>query len=157
MGHVSLRELARRAGVSHAAPTHHFRDKRGLLTALATEGLERLAGVLEDSSSGGFDEVAVAYVKYACAHPGHYAVMFRSDLLDVDNEEYRMALAAARQQLDDGVRSLSRGRVGHLSFEDARNAAWALVHGIASLVMIDAVPSAGVDAFTLRAARQLFS
>src|SRR4051794_10810015 len=58
---VSLRDVARRAGVSHAAPTHHFRDKAGLLTALAAEGWTLLADALSSAAAGGegFAELGV--------------------------------------------------------------------------------------------------
>lgn len=74
---LSLRELARRAGVSHGAPAHHFGDRRGLLTALAAQGLRLLAADVAAATAGGFDEAAVAYVRFAREHPGHYAVMHR--------------------------------------------------------------------------------
>ncbi len=74
---VSLRDVARRAGVSHAAPTHHFRDKTGLLTAIAAEGWSLLADALSESAarSGSFGELGVAYVLFATSHPAHFAVM----------------------------------------------------------------------------------
>src|SRR5215472_16808361 len=53
---LSLREVARRAGVSHAAPAHHFSDKAGLLTAIATEGFGRLVRYLAVAQPGGAGE-----------------------------------------------------------------------------------------------------
>src|SRR5689334_25241030 len=75
---LSLRDLARRAGVSHAAPAHHFKDKAGLLTAIAIDGYERLAVALEAGSS--LLELGAAYVRFALDHPAHFEVMFSPDL-----------------------------------------------------------------------------
>src|SRR5262245_42944303 len=61
---VSLRELAREAGVSHAAPAHHFTDRRGLFTALAAQGFELLAAALTDARPR-FIDAALAYVRFA--------------------------------------------------------------------------------------------
>src|SRR3954451_10508420 len=72
---ISLRDLAGRAGVSHAAPTHHFRDKTGLLTALAAEGWGLLADALEAVPDRDFSELGVSYVVFATSHPAHFAVM----------------------------------------------------------------------------------
>ena len=81
---LSLRELARAAGVSHAAPAHHFTDRRGLFTALATEGFGMLADALAGARPD-FLEAALAYVRFAIDHPGHYAVMFDKSLYDADD------------------------------------------------------------------------
>src|SRR6201997_5846248 len=78
---VSLRELAREAGVSHAAPAHHFTDRRGLFTALAAQGFELLAVALADARPR-FLDAALAYVRFAIEHPGHYRVMFDKSLVD---------------------------------------------------------------------------
>src|SRR5512144_2309606 len=72
---VSLRQLARSAGVSHAAPAHHFTDRRGLFTALAAEGFWLLCEALK-AARGNFIDAALAYVRFGIGHPGHYAVMF---------------------------------------------------------------------------------
>src|SRR5258708_2170231 len=79
---VSLRELARGAGVSHAAPAHHFVDRRGLFTALAAQGFALLTEALTNAR-GHFADAALAYVRFALEHPGHYQVMFNKSLLDV--------------------------------------------------------------------------
>src|SRR3954471_11540215 len=68
-GELSLRELAREVGVSHAAPRRHFRDKQALLDALALDGFERLAGELEEEDGGDFNArlaaFAHSYVRFA--------------------------------------------------------------------------------------------
>src|SRR5919112_2521789 len=91
---ISLRELAREAGVSHAAPAHHFTDRRGLFTALAAQGWRLLAGAL-DAARPDFIAAALAYVRFALDHPGHYAVMFDRSLLDPEDSELIAAQAAA--------------------------------------------------------------
>src|SRR6202041_2311693 len=105
---VSLRELAREAGVSHAAPTHHFTDRRGLFTALATQGFRLLTEALI-KARGHFADAAVAYVRFAIEHPGHYQVMFNKSLLDVSDTELAAAEAAAGAELARGVSTLRDG------------------------------------------------
>src|ERR1700745_1056626 len=102
---LSLRELARAAGVSHAAPAHHFTDRRGLFTALATEGFQMLAEALIDAR-GDFADAALAYVRFAIGHPGHYRVMFDKSLVDVSDTELAAAEAAAGAELSRGVATL---------------------------------------------------
>ena len=91
---LSLRELARAAGVSHAAPAHHFTDRRGLFTALATEGFRMLADALAGARPD-FLDAALAYVRFAIDHPGHYAVMFDKSLYDATDPDLVAAEAAA--------------------------------------------------------------
>src|SRR6201998_2380703 len=102
---VSLRELARSAGVSHAAPAHHFTDKRGVITALASEGFQLLTEALAEAR-GHFADAALAYVRFAIEHPGHYQVMFNKSLLDAADTELAAAEAAAGGALSRGVASL---------------------------------------------------
>jgi len=136
---LSLREVARRAGVSHSAATHHFGDKAGLLTALAVEGLGDLAHRLDAARPEGFLEVGVAYVRFAVDRPGAFAVMFDQDLVHRDDP----ALVAARAATGRAL----HGDVGTILPRDADAAtgaiaAWALVHGLAALIRGDMIPSA---------------
>jgi AcrR family transcriptional regulator len=134
---VSPRELARRAGVSHAAPAHHFTDRRGLFTALATEGFQLLCAALT-AARPRFVDAGLAYVRFAIEHPGHYEVMFDKSLLDASDADLVAADAAAGAELSCGVASLkdphARGDPA-----GAELAAWSLVHGFSTLWLNDAV------------------
>src|SRR3954465_12013389 len=93
---LSMRDLARRAGVSHAAPNHHFGDKAGLLTAFATDGFDQLGKALGTSrlASNSFLELGVAYVGFGVTRRAEFEVMFRPDLSRADDP----ALLAARRR-----------------------------------------------------------
>jgi AcrR family transcriptional regulator len=134
---VSLRELARGAGVSHAAPAHHFTDRRGLFTAVATQGFRLLAQALIDARPH-FADAALAYVRFAIEHPGHYQVMFNKALLDVSDTELAAAEAAAGAELARGVATLQDPNA-HADPTAAQLAAWSLVHGFSMLWLNDAV------------------
>ena len=134
---VSLRELARSAGVSHAAPAHHFTDRRGLFTALATEGFQLLTEALTDAR-GHFADAALAYVRFALEHPGHYQVMFNKSLLDAADTELAAAETAAAAELSRGVATL-RDPNARADPAGAQLAAWSLVHGFSMLWLNDAV------------------
>src|SRR4029079_4560213 len=134
---VSLRELARAAGVSHAAPAHHFTDRRGLFTALATEGFQLLAPALT-AARPDFVDAALAYVRFALDHPGHYAVMFDPSLVKCEDPELKAAQDAAGAELAHGVGTLKDPRAKADS-PSAALAAWSLVHGYAMLRLIEAI------------------
>jgi AcrR family transcriptional regulator len=134
---ISLRELARSAGVSHAAPAHHFTDRRGLFTALATEGFRLLTRALTEAR-GRFTDAALAYVRFALDHPGHYQVMFNKSLLDASNAELAAAEAAAGSELSRGVATL-RDPNARADPAAAQLAAWSLVHGFSTLWLNEAV------------------
>lgn len=134
---LSLRELARAAGVSHAAPAHHFTDRRGLFTALATEGFGLLAGALAGARPD-FQDAALAYVRFAIGHPGHYAVMFDKSLYDATDPELVAAEAAAGTELAAGVKTLDDPRAKD-DPQAAALAAWSLVHGFSLLWLNKAI------------------
>jgi AcrR family transcriptional regulator len=134
---VSLRELARESGVSHAAPAHHFTDRRGLFTALAAQGFELLAAALAEARPR-FLAAALAYVRFAIEHPGHYRVMFDKSLLDPSNRELGAAEAGAGAKLSRGVASLP-DQHAQADLAGAQLAAWSLVHGFSMLWLNDAV------------------
>jgi AcrR family transcriptional regulator len=138
---ISLRDLARRADVSHAAPAHHFGDKAGLLTAVAVEGFTLLAGALRETGerTGSFLEIGAAYVGFAVEHPAHFAVMFRPDLYHTDDPAVRDARAAAGASLRGGLALLrDPGRAGDPAV--AALAAWSMMHGLATLWLSGSLP-----------------
>jgi AcrR family transcriptional regulator len=130
--HLSLRELARRAGVSHAAPAYHFGDKTGLLTAIATEGFELLGDALsEGRDAGGFLEIGLAYIRFAVDNPAHFDVMFRPALYHADDP----SLVAARAET---TRLLYGPAADAFPDSDALKvgiAGWSFAHGFAGLWM----------------------
>src|SRR5271163_5159603 len=134
---VSLREFAREAGVSHAAPAHHFTDRRGLFTALAAQGFGLLATALAEARPR-FLDAALAYVRFAIEHPGHYRVMFDKSLVDPSNRELLAAQAAAGAELSRGVASLP-DQHSQADPPGAELAAWSLVHGFSMLWLNGAV------------------
>ncbi|MFJ8971588.1 TetR/AcrR family transcriptional regulator [Streptomyces anulatus] len=131
-GPLSLRDLARRAGVSHAAPAHHFKDRTGLLTAVAAEGYALFADALAGAPD--LRERGVAYVRFAATHPAHFQVMFQPDLHRTDDPDLLAARARATEALRAGVADLPQAGRG----EDDRLAgvaAWSLAHGFATLLL----------------------
>jgi AcrR family transcriptional regulator len=136
---LSLRDLARHLGVSHAAPAHHFHDKRGLLTAIAADGHRRLADELGGAwrETGSFLEVGVAYVRFAVRHRAHFEVMFRPDLVRRDDLELQEAAALSRAALYEPLGSVDTGgpptEAPSIEQRHAGIAAWSLVHGLATL------------------------
>ncbi|MGW1956300.1 TetR/AcrR family transcriptional regulator [Streptomyces sp. NPDC001920] len=129
---LSLRDLARRAGVSHAAPAHHFKDRTGLLTAIAAEGFGLLASALTEADD--LKDAGVRYVRFAREHPAHFQVMFTPELLRADDLELTTARTLAGDALRgavSGVRPESFGIDSRL----AGVAAWSLAHGFATLLL----------------------
>ncbi|MFG3709889.1 TetR/AcrR family transcriptional regulator [Micromonospora sp. NPDC049460] len=137
-GTLSLRDLARRAGVSHAAPAHHFGDKAGLLTALAAEGFDLLAEALGGAAD--LLESGVAYVDFAVRHRAHFEVMFHPDLYRADADEVAAARRRAGDALYAGVAGLPQGRPTAEDPQGDALAAWSIVHGFATLWLAGVLP-----------------
>ncbi|MFG2047168.1 TetR/AcrR family transcriptional regulator [Micromonospora sp. NPDC048935] len=135
---LSLRDLARRAGVSHAAPAHHFGDKAGLLTALAAQGFELLAQTLV-AAKDDFLEAGVAYVDFAVTHRAYFEVMFRPELYRADDPELIAARERSGAALRSGVAALA-GDSGPVDADRHALAAWSIAHGFATLWLSGALP-----------------
>lgn len=135
----TLRSCARRAGVSHAAPAHHFKDRAGLLSAYAASIFRDLtATVQEHIAQAGNDNYArlratgLAYIEFALQRPGAFRLVFRCEALAKDCPEMKEAGDACFQVLIDVVQALmpaadQRRVLVHTTM------AWSLVHGFATL------------------------
>ncbi|MGW4465640.1 TetR/AcrR family transcriptional regulator [Micromonospora sp. NPDC004704] len=139
---LSLRALARRAGVSHAAPTHHFGDKAGLLTVLATQGFHLLADNLGRvrNETGSLLEIGVGYVRFAVEHRAHFEVMFRPELYRPDDPLLVAAKQRSTDELQAGVATLDESPGDERDPRLAGLAAWSMVHGFATLWLSGALP-----------------
>lgn len=149
---VSLRAVARRAGVSHAAPAHFFGDRAGMLTAVATDGFHRLAVALRTAEGEGFGALGLAYLEFGLDQPALMDLMFRKAELLPDDASLATAQREALAPLRESVDAV----VGERS-EEWSMLSWAVVHGLVALVREEALARvterAGTEAADL--ARQL--
>ncbi len=136
----TLREVARRAGVSPAAPYRHFSDKAQLVAAVATAGFiqlhEALVAVVESDLIRQTLEMGRAYVGWAVTHPDYYQVMFGAELDKVNNPDLLIAGERAFGDLLDTIVACQRASL--LPEGDPREIAaptWSLIHGIATLAI----------------------
>ncbi|HJV68618.1 TetR/AcrR family transcriptional regulator [Ideonella sp.] len=140
----TLRECARRAGVSHAAPAHHFGDARGLLSACAAAGLARLADTMDGylslapagDATARLRAVGQAYIDFALTNRALFQLMFRRDRLDPQDA----ALRAAGQRVGDALRDSIDALLAERRLPAAERGqrillAWSLVHGYVTLVL----------------------
>jgi len=133
---LSLRAIARAAGVSHAAPAHHFPDLASLLSALAAEGFDRLSDSLIKAAKKGGEtrlEAARAYIAFAKANPALYQLMSDPSRLDSKNSVLRGARERAISILA-GARGANMEKPT-LSQVGAMAAGWALVHGLSLMLL----------------------
>lgn len=136
---VSMREVARRAGVSHQAPYHHFTDRSGIFAAIAAEGFDLLGSRFQQALDGD-DRPArrcfEAYLRTALEHPGHFRIMFRADLCGVTTHAVARSAADAAYRL---LQQLVERTIGAAT--DRRTAAawsslmWSSAHGFATLLL----------------------
>jgi AcrR family transcriptional regulator len=133
-GGFSLRECARRAGVTHSAPGHHFGDITGLLTEVAARGFERLTASMRERRGNAegpeaLQRIGEGYVAFAVSDPAVLALMFHSDRVDRDSARLKRAGDDAFNELVSAIASLK----GEADQESLRFA-WAAVHGISLLL-----------------------
>lgn len=152
---VSLRAAARRAGVSHAAPAHHFGDKAGLLTAFALDGFRRFAAALsaardearEQQATG--EEVLLAmghaYLAFSDEHRPHFEVMFRPELVGDNDTDVHEAGAAALAVLADHLAACLDPDVDDEEVFRLALATWSAIHGLAILRTDGVLAHLGVD------------
>lgn len=152
LGGLGLRACARRAGVSHAAPKHHFPDVSTLLSEVAARGFDRLTDALVAARQAAGEEpgrrftaAARTYVTFARRHPAHFRLMFRSDALDPCNRTLSEASARAFAELTGNITRL-RGEPDVVPGDLARRVqegalmedvliGWTHVHGYAQLLL----------------------
>lgn len=140
---LTLRAVAREAGVSHAAPTHHFGDLTGLVSELAAIGFAQFNAAMAAAPRLGSIEDArarvAAYVAYAQAHPGMYGLMFRTERLDMARPALRDAANASFAGLAGAIGASRHEHISAsaLSLEQgaAIARAWSLVHGFTMLLL----------------------
>lgn len=141
---LTLREVARRLGVSHAAPSHHFADKTALLAAVATEGFRDLARAsreaLERAGPDPLEQLkatGVAYVRFAVDHPRRFRLMFGPELAECDIGALASGSASAFEVLVGAVTAAltARGRADPDRVRLTTISSWSLVHGLATLTI----------------------
>ena len=147
----TLREVARRAGVSAAAPYRHFADKAQLLAAAATQGFVQLHETLDATVATTADlpeqvlAMGKAYVRWAVDHPDYYQVMFGSELDKTENPE---VLIAGERAFADLLDTIVRCQgVGMLPAGDPREMAgpiWSLLHGVSMLTIGSDLANVGI-------------
>jgi AcrR family transcriptional regulator len=139
----TLREAARRAGVSPAAPAHHFGNAPGLLTEVAIRGYDALGAALKQAAATkGSDHQklqaqGLAYADFALTYPGRFQMMFSNKRLVADDERLRQAIKTAYREFEIVVDDLASHTPG-MSPKQAKIAAtlaWSTVHGFAKLAL----------------------
>jgi AcrR family transcriptional regulator len=146
---LSMREVARRANVTHGAPYHHFVDRGAILAALAEEGFALLAQGMREAmereavgSIARFEAAGLSYVGFALEHPGHMRIMFRPELAPpLDHPGIDEGAKRAMRLLVDCV--VECQRAGTIAAGDPTPivlTSWATVHGLASLWIDGSLP-----------------
>ncbi|MDX2257673.1 MAG: TetR/AcrR family transcriptional regulator [Hyphomicrobiaceae bacterium] len=138
----TLRECARRAGVAHSAPGHHFGDVTGLLTEVAARGFERLTQRMlteraDATGPAALSAIGRGYVGFALDDPAIFVLMFHSDRVDHGVERLRTAGLASYGVLRETVAAIEHAQdadPGTLDF------AWSAIHGLAMLLIDEALP-----------------
>lgn len=142
---LTLRAVAREAGVSHAAPTHHFGDLTGLLSELAAVGFRQFNAAMTsacDAAAPPLQQALArpkAYVAYAQAHPGMYGIMFRTERLDYSRPSLHEAAEVSFAGLANAVGAIRQEQISEDALTMNQGAAiaraWAMVHGFTMLLL----------------------
>lgn len=139
----SLREVARRADVAAAAPSHHFGNATGLLTAVAAKSFEEMTKRFEAVAAKGLSpadhltSICGAYADHHSENPGGASIMFKREFLDNDNEDLAKFGAAAFENLQIAVRRNAAKDASEEDIEAWAKVLWASIHGLVSLGLTD--------------------
>jgi AcrR family transcriptional regulator len=143
----TLREVARRAGVSHNAPYRHFPDREDLLVAVAAQGFRELTQAMraaagqEGNALGQLKRAGLAYVEFALRRPEHFAVMFDAPVSKRQTPDSAKAAEEAFGTLLNLVKSCQdEGRLPSGDLRPLALLAWTMVHGIAKLATAKRLP-----------------
>ena len=142
LNRLSMREVARKAGVSHQAPYHYFNDREAILAELAGEGFSRLGQALSRAADQAgsepvkaVEDMGRAYVEFALRNPAYFQAMFRADAVPLD----RYPEARKREEETFGRLVESIGQAFANQPAEVRQsivvASWAMVHGLATLIL----------------------
>lgn len=146
---LDLRKVARRAGVSHAAPYRHFSDKQALLAAIAEEGFTELISRMQTAIEAASDDfmeqlknVADVYVAFGTENPAWMREMFSG--LTIDRMEYPSLYATSKAALKLIIDIIERGQQAEkFAKGDAHELAivfWSLMHGLTMLLLENQIP-----------------
>ena len=143
----TLRELARRAGVSHNAPYRHFRDRDALMAAVATQGFRELTRAMRRASngkSGALERLklaGLAYIAFALRRPEHFTVMFDAPTAVKTHPDSAEAAQEAFGALVNFVKNCQEeGRLSPGDPQEFALLAWSMVHGVAKLAITGRLP-----------------
>ena len=159
VGGLSLRKVARHAGVSHSAPYAHFRDRQSLITAISTEGFRKLYDELDATASAHADdpkeqlvEAAWAYVQFAMNNTDTFKIMFSGVLekekdypsfVEISGKTFERVVDIVRACQNAGILSPGPSELVAVSV-------WGQVHGIISLALEGQISHRVLERFTLR-------
>ena len=137
----SMREVARRAGVSHQAPYHYFPDRESILAEIVVEGFQRLRADMVDAAASAktpgkrLSAIGRAYLAFALANPAHFKLMFRSE--HVPAEKHKEAHDCANSAFGLLVTTVDEVVRNNLGKPDPSLvlAAWSIAHGLATLML----------------------
>ena len=138
---VGVRAVARKVGVSHAAPVNHFKDRQALLTALTAELIDdvrvdidkRLADVSKDPVAR-IEAIANAFIDYGALHPNRYSLLWRYDVVDHESEMMRSRSDLIYDLICDEIDTLTSGR--KVDRDTIAIGLWSMVHGYIDLKIV---------------------
>lgn len=138
---VGVRAVARKVGVSHAAPVNHFKDRRALLTALTAELIDDVRGDIDkrlktapSDPVARIEAIANAFIDYGACHPNRYALLWRYDVVDHESEMMRSKADVIYEHICAEIDTLTSGR--NIDRDTIAIGLWSMVHGYIDLKIV---------------------